>query len=573
MDLPTLTQIEPQQYTILVVDDNTTNLKIIVNYLRDFGFRILTASSGESALKRVSVGQPDIVLLDVMMPGIDGFETCRRLKADEQTRDIPVIFMTALATTADKITGFEVGAVDYVTKPIQQEEVLARLKTHLMLQEQKTRLQQMAEKLQAANQTLTRRSLQLETSSQVAQQLTSILKLQELLPQVIKLIQSRFGYYFVGVWLLDQEQEQLVLQAASLDEELPGLEPGLAISLAQTDNILTNVHKSGQPQHHRKNGADTTTQPVDWQNQAQAQFAVPLRVGSKQVGVLDIHSQQENGFDEEERQLLFTLANNIAIAIRNAQLYARQRNLRHMEEQKAHELARLNADKDRLFSIVAHDLRGPFQPVLGFSKLLPRLVEQPDIEQEALVETAQSIYRSANNVHNLLENLLQWARTQLGHIEYQPETLELHQLVEKTFQLLSDVAANKNIHLSHTIPPDTLVYADENMLEAVIRNLTSNALKFTPSGGQVTISTRPAGPAYLEISVADTGVGIEPEDLDKLFQVSTIHSTKGTDKEQGTGLGLIICQEMVEKNAGRIWIESEVGQGTTVKFTIPIGQH
>jgi signal transduction histidine kinase len=134
--------IEPQNYTILIVDDNPTNLGVVSGYLKNFGFTILIARSGEKALKRIEHTRPDIILLDVMMPGLDGFETCRQLKANKATEHIPVIFMTALAETKDKVRGFEAGAVDYVTKPLQQEEVLARLTTHLRLRELTERLEQ-----------------------------------------------------------------------------------------------------------------------------------------------------------------------------------------------------------------------------------------------------------------------------------------------------------------------------------------------------------------------------------------------------------------------------------------------
>ncbi|MBN2007030.1 MAG: SpoIIE family protein phosphatase [Anaerolineae bacterium] len=144
-------KITLQDYAILVVDDNVTNLKVVVNYLKEFGFKMLTASSGESALKRIAAYPPDLILLDVMMPGMDGWEVCRQLKANPETANIPIIFMTALASEDDKVKGFDAGAVDYVTKPIQQREVLARVTTHLRLQEQARRLADMANSLQTAN--------------------------------------------------------------------------------------------------------------------------------------------------------------------------------------------------------------------------------------------------------------------------------------------------------------------------------------------------------------------------------------------------------------------------------------
>ncbi|MDM8565073.1 hybrid sensor histidine kinase/response regulator [Candidatus Halobeggiatoa sp. HSG11] len=153
MNLPD-NSLKFQDYTILIIDDNPTNLNVLVDYLEEYGFEIMIAKSGEMGLKRVKVTKPNIILLDVMMPGIDGFETCRQLKADENTKDIPIIFMTALDSVEDKVTGFELGAVDYVTKPIEQKEVLARINTHLNIQDLTYKLNHKIEEL-----TLTRKEL------------------------------------------------------------------------------------------------------------------------------------------------------------------------------------------------------------------------------------------------------------------------------------------------------------------------------------------------------------------------------------------------------------------------------
>ena len=144
-------QLNYKDFNILIVDDTPVNLKVIVDYLESYGFGIRIARSGESALQRAQYNQPDIVLLDVLMPGMDGFETCHRLKADETTRDIPVIFMTSLTSTEDKVQGFEVGAVDYVTKPLHQEEVLARITTHLRLRDLTLSLQEKNKQLEVVN--------------------------------------------------------------------------------------------------------------------------------------------------------------------------------------------------------------------------------------------------------------------------------------------------------------------------------------------------------------------------------------------------------------------------------------
>ncbi len=240
-----------------------------------------------------------------------------------------------------------------------------------------------------------------------------------------------------------------------------------------------------------------------------------------------------------------------------------------------HALSKLNVSKDKFFSIVAHDLRSPFNPLLGLAQIMMKMPDTT-LPQE-FREMGQDIYRSARNVYNLLENLLEWSRLQQDHIKYKPERLVLKQIVKEIGILLTEVAISKGVGLQNAIPDGVLVYADENMLHTVIRNLTSNALKFTSSGDQVIISVGPSkvDSDLAEVSVSDTGVGISPEDQTKLFNLEATHTARGTAQEKGTGLGLIICQEMVEKNGGQIWLESKgiPGQGTTVKFTVPLAEN
>lgn len=238
-------------------------------------------------------------------------------------------------------------------------------------------------------------------------------------------------------------------------------------------------------------------------------------------------------------------------------------------------LSDLNADKDKLFSIISHDLRSPFQTLLGNTELMVELLDH--LSKTDIQDMADSIYRSAKTAFNLLDNLLTWSRLQQGRIQYDPSSVSLNELVENTIALLNDKAHSKHIELGHTIESGLAVYVDEYMVDTVIRNLTSNALKFTPAGGRVTLSVHRNGHnsedperEWVEVMVTDTGVGISEEDINKLFRSDVHHTTTGTAKETGTGLGLVLCQEMVAKNGGRIWVESEENKGTTVIFTVPV---
>jgi two-component system sensor histidine kinase/response regulator len=230
-------------------------------------------------------------------------------------------------------------------------------------------------------------------------------------------------------------------------------------------------------------------------------------------------------------------------------------------------LSKLNADKDKFLSIISHDLRGPFNIVLGNAQLLSKKLNS--MSGSEIRDTTNSIYSGARAAYNLLENLLTWSQMQReGGIEFRPEPVELRGLAHETLEVLEQTAAQKGIGVRNLIAPGLWVQADQHMLETVIRNLTSNALKFTPRGGQVILAARPNG-AVVTVSVKDTGIGISPVDIAKLFRLDAQHSTLGTDKERGSGLGLIICKEMVEQNGGQITVESELGGGTTVEFTVP----
>jgi two-component system, sensor histidine kinase and response regulator len=369
--------------TILLVDDNLTNLKVLLECLEKSAFETLIAQSGESALRQVKYAQPDLILLDVMMPGIDGFETCRRLKEDSSTRDIPVIFMTALSEAVDKVTGFEAGGVDYITKPFQHEDVLARVKTHLTI-----------------------RSLQ--------QQL--------------------------------QDQNTLL-------------------------------------------------------------------------------------------------------------------------EEKNRQLKELNAAKDKFFSIIGHDLKSPFAALLG----LTRAITEDGIEfsQEEIREVMEHLQSSTENLYTLLENLLSWARLQSGRMEFRPWHVKLADIVKQNLDLFHLNSQQKQIELDSSVAEELSVYVDKNMIDTVVRNLVSNALKFTHAGGRIEISAE-QDEDFVEVAVSDTGTGIPEEDLPRLFRIDVKYKNSGTAGEEGTGLGLILCKDLIEKHGGGIRVESEVGEGSVFRFTLPV---
>jgi signal transduction histidine kinase len=363
-----------QKSTILVVDDTPTNLSVLLDYLNQSGFKTLIAQDGEGALEQADFAHPDIILLDVMMPGIDGFETCKRLKEQDATKDIPVIFMTALSETVDKVKGFQYGAVDYITKPFQQEEVLMRITTHLTMQHQKKELNLLNQKLMASN-----------------------------------------------------------------------------------------------------------------------------------------------------------------------------------------------ATKDKFFSIIAHDMRSAFTPMVGYSDLLIRAAEE--LKDAKISKYSENMQMMIENAHKLFKNLLDWARIQRGAMEYKPNHFDLYSVGMSNVVFLMNPAKQKNINIKFEIDKQTLCFADNNMVDTILRNLMTNAVKFTHEGGEICLAAT-MDDEWIEVGISDTGVGIAPENQAKLFTIDSKHKSAGTAGEQGTGLGLILCKELVEKNGGRIWVESEKDKGSCFRFTL-----
>ena len=361
---------------ILIVDDVPANLKVLADILKSEGYKVRPVPNGTMALQVALKEKPDLILLDIMMPDMDGYEVCRRLKESDMLKDIPVIFISALNDTKDIVKALKCGGVDFITKPFQAEEISARVNTHLKLHQQ-------------------------------------------------------------SVMLLEQSKE----------------------------------------------------------------------------------------------------------------------------------LLQLNASKDKFLSIIAHDLRGPLGGFMGLSEMIADESQllSPDKKQDMI----RILSDSARNIYNLLENLLEWSKMQQGHTAFNPQITELKRLVTDCTKLLFDVSRKKDINITVDVDNDQKVFADFNMFQSVIRNLVSNAIKFTPKGGRVIISADLTENKTLVISVKDTGIGMNGEMVDNLFCLSVNNSRPGTEGENSTGLGLLLCKEFVERHGGEIWVESEEGNGSRFSFTIP----
>lgn len=355
--------------SILIVDDVPKNIQLVAKFLTEENYNLFFAQSGEAALKQIQICEFDLILLDIMMPEIDGFEVCSIIKNNESTQDIPVIFLTAKSDEDTIAKGFSLGGVDYITKPFNPVELVARVKTHLQLR------------------------------------------------------------------------------------------------------------------------------------------------------------------------------------------------------QREKELQNLNVTKDTLLSIISHDLKTPFFNIIGLGELL--LNDFDSYDDKMKKELITNMVDSSRASHNLLDNLLNWTRIQTGKIIYDPVNANVKTIISEVIDFVSSQARNKEVNCSFKASEEITVFADNNMLQTIIRNLVTNAIKYTPRGGSVKVrATTKQDNAIIE--VIDTGIGMSSEQLNELFVTKEMKSTPGTENEPGTGFGLILTKEFVEMNQGSIEVESAIGKGTIFRFNLPL---
>jgi PAS domain S-box-containing protein len=503
---------------ILIVDDTPTNLEVLFDFLANTGFTVLVAEDGESAIDRAEYAPPDLILLDVVMPGIDGFETCRRLKANDLTKKIPVIFMTALSDTVDKVRGLNLGAVDYVTKPLQHEEVLARIKLHLhlgrltkRLQEQNLRLEQEIQERQRSEQKLKEQAALLDIT-------TDAIVVQDLSNQI--LFWNKGAEHLYG-WTAE---EALGKNAIQLLYRYPSAE------LDDNHQMLTECGL--------------------WQGE--------LRQITKEGKAIIIASRwtlvrDENGHPKS----ILTVNTDIT---EKKQLEAQFLRAQRMES------------LGTLASGIAHDLNNALTPIMMTVQLLEtKLLDEQSQEWLSILET--NVKRGAD----LVKQVLSFSRG----LEGQHTSLEVKQLIAEIEQIAKQTFS-RAIEVHTDIPTENLwnISGDATQLHQVLMNLCVNARDAMPDGGILGISASnllidahyarmnldaKVGP-YVVVTVSDTGIGIPKEIVDKIFE--PFFTTKELGK--GTGLGLSTVIGIVKSHGGFVNVYSEVGKGTQFKVYLPV---
>lgn len=261
---------------------------------------------------------------------------------------------------------------------------------------------------------------------------------------------------------------------------------------------------------------------------------------------------------------IINFENQKAFLTTSIDLTARKKAEETLRESEA-KLSELNVQKDKFFSIIGHDLRSPFNSIMGYSELLMDQINEKNYD--GIDVYAKIIEQSSQRAMDLLMNLLEWSRSHTGRIVFNPENFELVGLIEENKMLFDAIANQKNITIIKDLPPEIMVFADKPMISTVLRNLISNAIKFTIQGGEINILAKKKANEIL-VCVSDNGIGIATSRLEKLFRIDESDSTSGTNNEKGTGLGLILFKEFVEKHGGKIWAESEYEKGSAFYFNL-----
>ena len=231
-------------------------------------------------------------------------------------------------------------------------------------------------------------------------------------------------------------------------------------------------------------------------------------------------------------------------------------------------LITINAEKDKFFSIIAHDLKGPLSAFLDATQILTEEIQNMSLEE--IKDITISMKDSASNIYGLLENLLEWSRLKRGMMNFDPAIINLKKIITGCLEVLKESASKKEIKITSSLPDNIEIYADSHMLETVVRNLVSNAIKFTPKSGEISLTATATKGNTIEIKVSDNGIGMPGALINKLFLLNEKTNRLGTEGELSSGLGLLLCKEFIDKHGGKIWVESEEGKGSTFSFTVPV---
>ncbi len=409
-----------------------------------------------------------------------------------------------------------------------------------------------------------RRNEYLAVSAEISKLITSTLDLNSIFTRTVKLISERFGFYHAAIFIVEETGFIASLREATgkAGAEMKKNKHSLPVD---SNSIVGKVTAAGKSIIVN----DVTTNPLHKINEllpeTRAEAAIPLSIGNRVIGALDIQSKNTNAFTEDEISVLQTLADQVAIAIDNARSY-------ELSQEAVKEMREIDRVKSQFLANMSHELRTPLNSIIGFSRVILKGIDGPVTELQQQDLTA--IYNSGQHLLTLINDILDLAKIEAGKMELAFDEVNMSDVTNSVLATMSGLIKDKPIHLKRNIEPNLpTARADAIRVRQVMINLLSNASKFTDEGDIVVdVGTHPGptGRMELRVSVTDTGPGISPQDQAKLFQAFSQVDDSPTRKTGGTGLGLSICQHLISMHGGRIWVESEVGHGSTFFFTLPL---
>ncbi|MEZ0371539.1 MAG: response regulator [Candidatus Sericytochromatia bacterium] len=509
--------MKQQPGRILLVDDETFNLELLSEYLLEAGHTVITAGDGEEALELLEHSQPDLILLDVTMPGMDGFETCRRIKALPQLQDVPVIFMTARAAVGDKAQGFEAGAVDYVTKLTELDEVVARVGIHLQLH----RTQQ---QLEARNAQLAREIAERAQAEAALKESRDYLQIVMANSPLVLFALDRAGLFTMsegkGLEALGLKPGQVVGQSVyALYQDFPEIIAALRRAFAG-ETVKASAEIAGLI-------FETLYSPLcDATGAVTGVTGVAIDVTERRQAEAAMHRAKESAEFANRAKSMF--------------------------------LANMN-----------HEIRTPINAIIGFSQLLQRERELSADSREKL----DIIIRSGEHLLNLINDTLEMSKIETGNIQLNFSDFSLHAMLHELQEMIHLKAADKSLQLSFHLAPDlpACIRSDEKKLKQLLLNFLNNAIKYTQQGRidlYATARSDAAGSDWVAFRVKDTGVGISANKLNAIFEPFV--QLDGNGLREGVGLGLSISRHLIDSLGGRLTVESEPGQGSVFRCEIPV---
>ncbi|MEK7850242.1 MAG: ATP-binding protein [Deltaproteobacteria bacterium] len=519
---------------ILVVDDSNAILNLLTDFLAD-EHKVITASNGKKAVETALSEMPDLIIMDVKMPVMDGLQATRILKEDPRTRNIPIIMLTALDSDDDMIMGLNAGASDYVGKPFHKTVLDAKIHAHL--------------RTKALYDSLEQVHRDQEIVLDVTRKTTSFLNIIEVLHAITEKLAEYLNLRRCSVVLVDEGKGHGLVVASS-DAPLIG---GLCIYLDKYPEIIKAMET-----RETVIVDDVNTDPLMAGVREMVRFpylslmVVPIIFRDEVIGTLFLRaSKEKEGFTEREANLCRMIAGSSANAMKNASLFEKL-------EEANKRLAELGRLKSSFIAMAAHELKTPLSIINGYMEMLlegPLETQQADMLTLAL--------ESSTGLARIVDEMLDISVIESGQHPLDIEEYDMVEVIKWVISLMDAEFGKKGIKV---VAPTgkNIGFFDRKRVRQVLINLLRNAAKFTSSGGEVAVSVEDIE-SELKVTVTDTGKGIPKNELDRVFD----EFYRGEGGEEGTGLGLSICKRIVEIHGGRIWAESKEGKGSSFHFTLP----